>query len=84
MPKLSAEGSPNAGEIIRVEITSQTLNEKNEDGTWKFSDDQLRDWLTKLRGDREVTVAKKMTRDASNAKREKVVQELTDDDITDE
>ena len=66
--KLSA-GQPEPESIIRVEITAQTLNEKNEDGTWKYSDDQLREWLTKLRGDREVTVAKKIAKETGAVKR---------------
>lgn len=81
--KLSADQGQPTDSIIRVEITAQTLNEKNEDGSWKYSDDQLREWLTKLRGDREVTIAKKIAR-TENATKRKAEQELTDEDLTDE
>lgn len=79
--KLSADGGPQTDQIIRVEITAQTLNEKNEDGSWKFNDDQLRDWLVKLRGDREITVAKKVTREAAAKKGGTFIDD--DDDDTD-
>jgi hypothetical protein len=83
MPKLSAE-QPGADAIIRVEITPQMLNETNEDGSFKFTDDQLRDWLTKLRGDREIVMAKAQQK-ASSEGRPKAPRGsvgLSEDDLT--
>lgn len=57
MPKLAAGGT-SSEEITRVDVEPQMLNEKNEDGSYKYTDDQLREWLHKLRGDREVAQAK--------------------------
>lgn len=84
-PKISAEQTP-VESIIRVDITAETLNEKNPDGSWKFSDDQLREWVTKLRGDREVTIARKVAKETGAAKRaaaakdEEQDEEMTDDE----
>lgn len=82
MPKVSAEQTP-VESIIRVDITAETLNEKNPDGSWKFSDDQLREWVTKLRGDREVTIAKKASKEAGAAKKAAVADEQ-DEEMTDD
>ena len=81
MPKVSAGGSP-VEEIVRVDIDSQTLNDKNEDGTYKFSDDQMREWLHKLRGDRESTIAKAQVRAAQPAAPGK--PKYSAEDMTDE
>lgn len=81
--KLTA-GQPQVEVIIRVEITAQTLNEKNEDGSWKYSDDQLREWLTKLRGDREITVAKKVAKETATAKQKATKVEEQDEEMTDD
>lgn len=80
MPKLSADQTQTT-EIIRVEITPQMLNETNEDGSYKFDDAQLNDWLTKLRGDREMVLARKASKDSS-PKAPKVTKSLTEDDLT--
>lgn len=61
MPKLAAGGTQDSEAIIRVDVEPQMLNEKNEDGSYKYTDDQLREWLHKLRGDREVAQAKAST-----------------------
>lgn len=61
MPKIAAGGG-SSEEIVRVTIEPQTLNEKNPDGTYKFTDEQINDWLNKLRGEREVSIAKAATR----------------------
>lgn len=81
MPKLSAEQTSAGDQIIRVEITPQMLNETNEDGSWKFPDDQLKEWLLKLRGDREIVAAKKQAKE-SGTPRAKAATGLTEDDLT--
>jgi len=80
-PKLSAEQTQNNESIIRVEITAQMLNEVDEKGEWKFTDDQLKDWLSKLRGDREVVMAKKVAKEAGIAAPAKPKKALTEDDL---
>lgn len=79
-PKLSADQA-GIDQIIRVEITPQMLNETNEDGSWKFSDSQLGEWLTKLRGDREIVMAKKAAKE-SGPRSPKGPTGLTEDDLT--
>lgn len=82
MPKLSAEQTQNSDAIIRVEITAQMLNETDEKGDWKFTDDQLKEWLSKLRGDREVTMAKKIAKESGTATTSRPVKKaLTTDDL---
>jgi hypothetical protein len=81
MPKLSAE-QPGTDQIIRVEITPQMLNEVNEDGTWKFNDAQLKEWLMKLRGDREIVMAKKAASGTAPTRGPKTATGLTEDDLT--
>lgn len=80
MPKLSA-GSP-IEEIVRVEIDAATINEKNPDGSYKFTEDQIREWLQKLRGDREVTIAKAQTR--ANAPSAPSKPKFSAEDMSDE
>lgn len=81
MPKLTAGNDPQEA-IIRVEVTAEMINETNEDGSYKYDDDKLREWLTKLRGDREVAMAKvakaKSDRETRAANKQ---PELTDDDL---
>ena len=79
-PKLSAEQT--VTEIIRVEITPQMLNEINDDGTYKFDDTKIREWLTKLRGSREEVMAKRATKDAAGPRGPKAGTGLTEDDLT--
>lgn len=86
MPKLTAEQSATEAVTRVPDVTAATLNEKNPDGSWKYTDDQLRAWLQGLRGDREVTVAKKLARQDASAKRaaqskeEELDEEMTDDE----
>ena len=79
MAKLSATPQQPTDAIVRVEITTEMLNATNDDGTPKFNDDQLREWLTKLRGDREVTFAKaaqaKASREEKAAKKANVISD---------
>lgn len=82
MPKLSAEQTNAADQIIRVEITPQMLNETNEDGSWKFPDDQLKEWLLRLRGDREIVAAKKQAKESGAPRQPKAAGGLTEDDLT--
>lgn len=81
MPKLSA-GNTLSEEIVRVDVDPQTINEKNEDGTYKFSDDQLREWLHKLRGEREVVMARAATKATSPGAPSK--PKFSAEDMTDE
>lgn len=82
MPKLSA-GNTLTEEIVRVDIDPATLNEKNPDGTYKFGDDQIREWLHKLRGERETTIAKAQTK-ANAAPSGPAKPKFSAEDMTDE
>lgn len=83
MPKLQANSGPTT-EIIRVDIKAETINEKDENGNFKFSEDQLRSWLHELRGDREAMIAKKMTRAASTTSSSKAAADDAEDDLDDD
>ena len=83
MQKLSADQGQQT-EIIRVEINAATINEKNEDGTYKFSDDQLNTWLESLRGNRLATLAKKQEAAKRGPAAPKAPQVFSEDDFTNE